>query len=318
MSEVTNIEWADSTFNPWEGCQKVGPGCDHCYAETRNSRFNGGTPINWGPGAPRRRTSIKNWNLPRRWNADADKFRLTHGRRQRVFCSSLADVFDNAVDPQWRVDLFELIQATPNLDWMLLTKRIGNVDAMLNEVLPELSTMGGQQWPWPNVWIGATIVNQEEADRDIPKLLKVPAKVRFLSMEPLLGMVNLRYHIFSEPTGKFRTFRNKRQIELKKPSDGGLHWVIVGGESGPDARPMHPDWVRDLRDQCEIYDVPFLFKQWGEWVSVPDLRNLPGGQCPGFGVFDKCLYNQEHEAVRVGKKTAGRKLDGRTWDGYPS
>ena len=115
MAENTKIEWTDHTLNPWEGCQKVGPGCDHCYAETRNARFAGGTAINWGPGAPRRRTSASNWALPKRWNAQSDTFMAQHGRRQRVFCASLADVFDNAVDPQWRADLFALIAATPRL-----------------------------------------------------------------------------------------------------------------------------------------------------------------------------------------------------------
>ena len=131
MSENTKIEWCDHTFNPWEGCQHAGPGCDGCYAEARNARFGGGTAPNWGPGAPRRRTSAANWALPKRWNAQAAAFMAQHGRRQRVFCASLADVFDNAVDPQWRDDLFELIAATPNLDWLLLTKRIGNVGNML-------------------------------------------------------------------------------------------------------------------------------------------------------------------------------------------
>jgi protein gp37 len=125
MSENSKIEWTDHTFNPWEGCQKVSPGCDHCYAETRNARFAGGTAINWGPGAPRRRTSPANWRKPPQWNKTHAEFFAAHGRRQRVFCASLADVFDNAVDEQWRADLFALIRATPNLDWLLLTKRIG-------------------------------------------------------------------------------------------------------------------------------------------------------------------------------------------------
>nr|WP_275921833.1 DUF5131 family protein [Burkholderia sola] len=182
MSENTKIEWCDHTFNPWEGCQKVGPGCDHCYAETRNARFGGGTAVNWGPGAPRRRTSAANWRKPLQWNRDGT-FYAIHGRRQRVFCASLADVFDNEVDLLWRRDLFRLIADTENLDWLLLTKRIGNVTTMLRHI-------GVERLP-DNVRLGATIVNQAEADRDIPKLLAVPARVRFLSMEPLLGPVDL-------------------------------------------------------------------------------------------------------------------------------
>lgn len=303
MSEVTKIEWTDSTFNPWEGCQKVGPGCDHCYAETRNARFGGGTPVNWGPGAPRRRTSVSNWNLPRRWDREHSEFFTQHGRRQRVFCASLADVFDNAVDPAWRDDLFSLIEATPNLDWLLLTKRIGNVEKML-PVPFDFDRL------YPHVWIGATIVNQEEADRDVPKLLKVPARVRFLSMEPLLGPVDLRFHIFSEPTGQWRTRSGKRQIELKRPADGGLHWVIAGGESGPGARPMSPDWARSLRDQCARAGVPFLFKQWGDWVPML-------GQVEGVDVRDKTTTADGWVMGLAGKKAAGRSLDHHTHDGYP-
>src|SRR5574337_1305433 len=234
MSENSKIEWTDHTFNPWEGCQKIGPGCDRGYAEARNARFGGGTAINWGPGAPRRRTSASNWRKPIRWNANACWFVQcndcgwrgeskgavcgrcsgtdTSEARQRVFCASLADVFDNAVDPAWRRDLFNLILSTPNLDWLLLTKRIGNANAML----PADVRGSPRSWGcgWPNIWIGATICNQEEADRDIPKLLALPAAYRFLSMEPLLGAVDL--------------------TSVEWPSKGGhrvdvtVHWLTEG------------------------------------------------------------------------------------------
>ncbi len=336
MSENTKIEWCDHTFNPWEGCQKAGPGCDNCYAETRNARFAGGTAINWGPGAPRRRTSASNWELPKRWNAQADAFMTQHGRRQRVFCASLADVFDNAVDPQWRADLFVLIASTPNLDWLLLTKRIGNVQGMLAELAhgsdPDLSLL--DMMPLPNVWIGATIVNQTEADRDIPKLLAVPARVRFLSMEPLLGPVTLR-EVHSDMceidalTGDHGVLR-----PLRGRSEAKVHWVICGGESGPGARPMHPDWARSLRDQCEAAGVPFLFKQWGEW-GEPDSIEATGLAHQGWYEADRLdggvprhewpgpvrngveLASLRPEVFRVGKKAAGRLLDGRTWDEVP-
>ena len=160
-----------------------------------------------------------------------------------MFCASLADVFDNAVDPTWREDLFSLIEATPNLDWLLLTKRIGNVWNML-PVPFDFDRL------YPNVWIGATIVNQAEADRDIPKLLEVPARVRFLSMEPLLGPVDLGAAC------------RRAGLHLGE----ALDWVIVGGESGPGARPMHPAWATSLRDQCQNAGVPFL-SQWGEWAA---------------------------------------------------
>ena len=325
MAENTKIEWTDHTFNPWEGCQKVGPGCDHCYAETRNARFAGGTAINWGPGAPRRRTSASNWELPKRWNAQSDTFMAQHGRRQRVFCASLADVFDNAVDPQWRADLFALIAATPNLDWLLLTKRIGNVRGMLAELAhgndPDLSLL--DMMPLPNVWIGATITSQPEADRDIPKLLAVPARARFLSMEPLLGPVSLRWlaawpenapATAQSPTGNTGHLDGLRRLD----------WVIVGGESGPGARPMHPDWACSLRDQCEAAGTQFLFKQWGEWLPAKEGRSITGrtlvleGSAPFTDNPQWHGFEDGQQVARVGKKAAGRLLDGRTWDGFPA
>nr|WP_241030742.1 phage Gp37/Gp68 family protein [Paraburkholderia sp. Ac-20347] len=292
VSENSKIEWTDHTFNSWEGCQKVGPGCDHCYAEARNSRFAGGTAVNWGPGAPRRRTSPANWRKPLAWNAAHAEFFAAHGRRQRVFCASLADVFDNAVDPAWHSDLWNLILATPNLDWLLLTKRIGNAQAML-PIAPPLS----------NVWLGATIVNQEEADRDIPKLLAVPARVRFLSMEPLLGDVDLT----SIPWGGHRV----SVLQGWNQPEHGIHWVIVGGESGPGARPMHPRWARAIRAQCAAAGTPFLFKQWGEWSD----RTIPNGTAYA-DANSACLVDGV-SLFRIGKKAAGRVLDGRTHDEFP-
>lgn len=316
MSENSKIEWCDHTFNPWEGCQKVGPGCDHCYAEARNARFGGGSAVNWGAGAPRRRTSVANWRKPLAWNAAHERFFAAQGRRQRVFCASLADVFDNAIDPAWRRDLFDLIVDTPNLDWLLLTKRIGNVQQMVQaatlcDLLPS------------NVWLGATIVNQEEAERDIPKLLAVHARVRFLSMEPLLGPVDL------VSSGALWSDMNGNIVDAPSRGLRGVDWVIAGGESGHGARPMHPDWARSLRDQCAAADVPFLFKQWGEHSLAydrdrddPDYRRcdrmarLPGrwiNLAGGHG------FNGErvHYAERVGKKAAGRLLDGRTHNEFP-
>lgn len=281
MAENTNIEWCDHTFNPWEGCTKVGPGCDHCYAETRNNRFGGG---NWGPGAPRRRTSETNWKKPLKWNREAE----AKGVRYRVFCASLADVFDNEANSSWRDDLFFLIQASPNLDWLLLTKRVGNVMSMVPESWK-------RDFP-DNVWLGATIVNQAEADRDIPKLLEIPAAVRFLSMEPLLGSVDLTSWIGGHVgvTG-YRV----------DPKPHWIDWVIVGGESGTGARPMHPDWVRDLRDQCNAAGTAYFFKQWGSWG--PNWLNDDYGY--------KITASEWMEPM--GKKRAGRTLDGRTWDEFP-
>lgn len=303
MATTTEISWCDSTFNPWEGCTKVGPGCDNCYAENRNHRFGGG---NWGPGAPRRRTSEANWKNPLKWNRQHDEFMAEHGRRRRVFCASLADVFDNEVDPQWRFDLFALICATPNLDWLLLTKRIGNAEKMINSIAPSFDAMldsNDRYKPLPNLWIGATVVNQEEADRDIPKLLQIPAAVRFLSIEPLLGPVDLNNvpHPWQAKGADFV----KVQVFAKHPQDGGIHWIIAGGESGSNARPMQADWVRSLRDQCVASGAPFLFKQWGEW--------LPDNQNPAIEGTSGIT-----QAIKVGKKAAGCAIDGREWHEFPS
>ena len=280
MGENSAIEWTHHTFNPWEGCQRVGPGCDNCYAEARDVRFTGG--YHWGPGAPRRRTSAANWRNPLRWNREA----AASGTRPRVFCASLADVFDNAVDPAWRHDLWALIAATPNLDWMLLTKRPGNIAKMLP---PDWGN------GYPNVWIGCTVVNQEEADRDIPKLLSVPARVRFLSMEPLLGPVDLTLDGLScAPCPHCADGSTDPETGLVdcprcdgtgKGDEVALDLVIVGGESGPHARPMHPDWARSLRDQCVAAGVAFFMKQMSgarksSMPPIPDdlmVREMPHG-----------------------------------------
>lgn len=338
MSDNTKIEWADHTFNPWEGCQKVGPGCDNCYAEARNARFNGGTAPNWGPGAPRRRTSPANWAKPRKWQAGAAAFYAAHGRRQRVFCASLADVFDNAVPDEWRADLFDLIVATPDLDWLLVTKRIGNAPSMLpsNPV-------------FPNIWLGITVVNQAEADRDIPRLLATPAAKRFLSCEPLLGPVDLEPWLewpdggCELPDGRYfgcagcdaeeprcKCPRDRSYFEVTKgPRDASgcpewvdadritLDWIIAGGESGPNGRPMHPDWARSLRDQCQAAGVAFHFKQWGEWAPLDSQADW---DCHGPADFPKCQHftHLDFNFAKVGKAKAGRLLDGREWSEFPA
>lgn len=198
MAENTKIEWTDHTFSPWTGCTKVSPACDHCYAEGWAKRSG---HVKWGSGQPRRRTSDANWRMPLKWNREAERT----GVRPRVFCASLADVFDNEVDPAWRADLFKLIADTQNLNWLLLTKRVGNVMKMANEVadMPRTGSHTGHliahQWrngsPPKNVWLGATVVNQEEADRDIPKLLTVPAAKRFLSIEPMLSHIDIKSYL---------------------------------------------------------------------------------------------------------------------------
>lgn len=226
MGANTKIEWADHTFNPWMGCTKVSPACDNCYAEEMMDARYG--RVRWGAGEDRVRT--RDWSKPRKWNREA----AAAGKRPFVFCASLADVFDNEVDERWRADLFDLIEATPNLVWLLLTKRIGNVRKMTDplrgcRILPS------------NTAIGATMANQEEYDRDRLKLdeVKLFADVRFTfgSFEPLLGPIILD----------------------KNAPD----WIIVGGESGRNARPMNLDWARSLKRQSDELGRVFNFKQVG-------------------------------------------------------
>ena len=296
--EGSAIEWTDHTFNPWIGCQHAGPGCLHCYAETRDARFvpkddpARGTAPHWGPHAARKRTVPGNWRQPLFWERDAPAFLLKHGRRQRVFCASLADVFDNhqSIDPQWRLDLGRLIESTPSLDWLLLTKRIGNALDMLIEMFPH-GVPG-------NVRVGATIVNQEEWDRDHRKIAQVmvaTTRKPFLSMEPLLGRIDLA-----------RT-------------DPAWHryigWVITGGESGKDARMVDPWAVYSLQGQCQQRQVPYLHKQWGEWAPIA------AADCKEGDVIVRLDDNFVTTGVtmrRVGKKNAGRELRGVTYSEFPA
>jgi protein gp37 len=234
VAENSKIEWTDHTFNPWVGCTKVSPACDHCYAEGWAKRT--GQAGLWN--GERRRTSAANWRLPYKWNNAAP----LSGPRPRVFCASLADVFDNQAAPEWRRDLWWLIRETPNLDWLLLTKRPQNIVKMLPDNWGE---------GYPNVWLGTTVENQTEADRRIVALLEVPAVIHFLSCEPLLGPLDLN----SVECG-FGTID-----ALDHEIAPGIDWVIVGGESGPGARPFEERWAQQLKRQCEDALVPFFMKQ---------------------------------------------------------
>lgn len=298
MGENSAISWCDNTFNPFIGCSKVGPGCDGCYAERDNARRK--WVEGWGPGQPRRRTSESYWRQPLTWDRKAK----AAGKPLKVFCASLADVFDNEVPQAWRDDLWALIRATPNLRWILLTKRIGNAAKMLPP-----------DWPvaYPNAGLMATVVNQEEWDRDVPKLMAIPAWWRGVSAEPLLGPI------------KFGPWRP--------------NWLIVGGESGPKARPMHPAWAISLRDQCAAAGIPYHLKQWGEWVPVdpgrwdgdpdeldsmfiPNYR--PGDMWFGddgwFAEKPPFVWRPARYAImrRVGAKKAGCLLDGFEHKNFPA
>ena len=282
MGENSPIEWTHHTFNPVTGCQKVGPGCDNCYAEGWAKRSG---LVKWGAGETRRVTSDSYWRQPLKWDRDA----AAAGERRRVFCASLADVFDNAW-PAWvRERLFALIRATPHLDWMLLTKRPGNIAKML----PADWGAG-----YPNVWLGCTVVNQAEANRDIPKLVAVPARVRFLSLEPLLGPVDLTLDgavCLPCPNAELGLSMDWEtgQYECCSRCDftgigheWGIDLVIVGGESGPGARvwPGLADAARSIRDQCNAGGAAFFMKQMAGarkayMPPIPDdllVREMPG------------------------------------------
>jgi protein gp37 len=244
MGQNSKIEWCDATFNPWLGCTKVSPACDNCYAEAWAKRT--GQAQLWA-GA-HRRTAAANWRQPLKWSREAERA----GVRRRVFCASLADVFDNQVPDEWRADLWQLIFETPQLDWLLLTKRPQNIAKMLPTGFEDCAL-----WPWPNVWLGTTAENQEELVRRRIHLLSVPAAVHFLSCEPLLHPVWL-------PTLDTYPYQ--------------VDWVIVGGESGPHARQMHPNWARSLRDQCAEMGIAFFCKQMTKKAPIPEdlmVRQFP-------------------------------------------
>jgi protein gp37 len=243
MAENSKIEWTDHTFNPWIGCTKVSPACDRCYAEAMMDHRYG--RVRWGAGEDRVRTSPANWALPRRWNRQAEN----EGKRFLVFCASLADVFDNEVDDMWRRDLFALIEATPHLIWLVLTKRIGNVRKMTDPA-------GGNPLLPSNVALGATIANQEEYDRDRMKLFDTAIACdplfTFGSFEPLLGPIILDKH--------------------------APDWIIVGGESGRGAREMDADWARSLHTQARGLNRAFFMKQMTGKAPIPDdllIRQFP-------------------------------------------
>lgn len=374
MAESTSIEWCDATFNPWWGCQKVSPACDHCYAERDSKRFAPGRVL-WGVGAERRTFGDAHWAAPLKWAAaefvqcDSCGHRgrpvrvgvQRSGRacahcdlecvrevRQRVFCASMADWLDLDAPLDQFVRLLDTIRRTPELDWLLLSKRIGNWRKRLFAALGCFGGVSSWAHDWlngrapANVWLGATVIDQAEADRDVPKLLAVPAPVHFISYEPALGPIDVAPWLRPYCDAGSRPHPDGGGVTCSRCGGtggcGGLSWVIAGGESGPRARPAHPEWFRSLRDQCMAADVPFLFKQWGEWAEHDghkptrvfsmdtDVGETLASRCDGFisvaGEFvrdmDDATTDEPYRGmVRVGKKAAGRQLDGRTHDGFP-
>jgi protein gp37 len=246
MGETTEIAWCDATFNPWIGCQKVSAGCDNCYAETlMDKRYH---RVQWGPHGERIRTSESNWKQPARW---AKKARAA-GTRPKVFCSSLADVFDNKAPKGARQDLAGTIEGTPELDWLLLTKRPENIGDMIDD-------MGWFRGFPPNVWLGTTCEDQAAYERRWPILARFNVRVRFISYEPAIGALTILDH-------------------KEKPD-----WLICGGESGTNFRPMPMHWAGDVMDECAEHFVPFFMKQMAGLKPIPEeimVRQFPAPRHP--------------------------------------
>lgn len=287
MGEKSKIEWTETTWNPIRGCSSVSEGCRYCYAAAMASRFS-------GPGQPYEGlTKDGRWTGTVRMVPEHLGAPLRWKRPRRVFVNSMSDVFHEALAFEDVAEIFRVMAAAPQHSFQVLTKRAER----MAEWFRWMEERKPGVWPLPNVWLGISVENQAAADLRVPFLLQSPAAVRWLSCEPLLGPVDLS-------------------------GFGALDWVVVGGESGLHARPMHPDWVRGVRDYCAQAKVPFLFKQYGEWApAMGDLywRPLDGG--PQFPVWASGTtthaFGDGYGAVRIGKAKAGRLLDGCVHDSYP-
>lgn len=312
MAENTEISWCDATYNPWWGCTRVSDACDHCYAETLAHRY--GMDI-WGVENRRRFFGDKHWNEPLMWNRKA----RNEGKRRRVFCASMADVFERLPEGHPDEDsmavsrqrLWSLIEKTSWLDWLLLTKRPQSI----SHLVPSF-WMVYDQWP-KNAWVGTTVESQKYTDR-LQYLCSVPAPVRFVSYEPAVGPLDLAWVRINDHTSinylegcgvdRLNPCQTVPNLRIRYP----VNWVIAGGESGSHARPSHPDWFRSIRDDCKQAGVVFHFKQWGEY---------------GPEQIGRVLYTPVHSGIpmdepasmfRVGKKAAGRLLDGVEHNEFPS
>jgi protein gp37 len=294
MGAHSKIEWTDATWNPLRGvkgkwhCTHVSEGCRNCYAERLNVRLGGPA---YKPGADTFRLDDKILTEPLRWK-----------KPRRIFVCSMTDLFHEQVPWEWVDKIWFTMASEKRHQFQVLTKRPERMrDYLRRFVWTTIPTIA--KWPLPNVWPGVSVEDQKTADERIPILLQTPAAVPWVSYEPALGLVDFAKHLmWSGPIGPNR----------------GLKWIVCGGESGPAARPMHPDWARSARDQCVAAGVPFFFKQWGEWS--------PGKQAPNIKtewlIHTPCQMVKyggcEVGTFRVGKKAAGRLLDGREWNEYPN
>ena len=307
----SKIEWTDATWNPVEGCTPVSEGCRNCYAASIAHRFSGPGQLYDGMATWRQGRAVFTGKIRMREARLLDPCRWRKPRR--VFVNSMSDLFHEDVPFEYVDKVFAVMALCPQHTFQILTKRPERMANYLAEegirrariaawakgsMLTRADDTGAYltHWPLPNVWLGTSTENQAAADERIPHLLRCPASVRFLSCEPLLGPVDL-----------VRSHRTRDQLP-NWPKPTRVDWVIVGGESGKGARPMHPAWVRSLRDQCVAARVPFFFKQWGEWCEgAPNCPSPSASRVLSPGVI----------MGRFGKKLCGRKLDGRAWDEMP-
>lgn len=301
MSDKSKIEWTDATWNPVTGCTKVSQGCKHCYAERDWQRLRANRrSVYYGRDFTDVQCHPERLDHPLRWR-----------KPRRIFVNSMSDLFHEDVPDEFVCLVFAYMALATHHVFQVLTKRPTRMARLLDSkfnddlfaaiaaavyhqdgALPQPNLRDyDPPWPLPNVWLGVSVEDQATADERIPLLLDTPAAVRFLSCEPLLGEIDL-----SEWLGYYQTLNGTDTITNKR----ALGWVIAGGESGPFARPSDPNWFRSLRDQCQVTDVPFLFKQWGEWVSVSEVE--------GHGFIH--TLSGGGSVRRVGKKRAGRTLDG--------
>jgi protein gp37 len=315
---TSKIEWCDETINPIIGCSKISVGCQNCYAERMACRLACMAMSKEGENSLTPYTAVVNgkispkddeWDKPTGWSGkttfveSALEKPLRWKKPRRIFVCSMGDLFHESVNIRGDEirSIFRVMASTEHT-YMLLTKRPTRMAACIDYLYEDFAE------ELPNVWLGVTTENQQTADERVPILMQIPATVRFVSVEPMLGPIKLpwlRYGILDP---------NYFNV---------IDWVICGGESGPGARPMHPDWARDLRDQCKEAGTPFFFKSWGEWVSEFHPAFDPSKKISE--VFVELERDSDNVAVdyrgeymaRVGKKKAGRKIDGLTWDQFP-
>jgi protein gp37 len=343
MADGTDIEWTDATWNPVTGCSIKSPGCIHCYAQTL-----AGTRLRNHPSRAGLTDASKNgpvFNGKVRFNEQWLDLPLRWRRRpRRIFVCAHGDLFHENVPDEWIDRVFAVMALSPQHQFQVLTKRAERMREYLSisptEICERIVAAMGHKaictandlwtvWPLPNVWLGVSCERQQEADERIPHLLATPAAKRFISAEPLLGRIDLRFSIPSFLDGEERPLMRLDALRgvhscgsAIVDADAKLDWVIAGGESGKKARPMHPDWARSLRDQCADAGVPFFFKQWGEWGDVS-----PGDPHARLIHPDGSHEMWSHDAAgkpdcvaisAVGKKAAGRLLDGCEHSEFPA